>query len=57
MNDLYRNAFSKIHGECPPDEIDAIFKIVKELKATLHPKKYLIFISLKTVSDLYFRLI
>jgi len=37
VNNLYRNA--EILEDCIPDEIDAIIKIVKELKATMHSNK------------------
>ena len=36
VNNLYRNEFSEILGDCTLDEIDAIIKIVKELKSTMH---------------------
>lgn len=39
VNNLYRNEFAEILGDCTPDEIDAIIKIVKELKSTMHSNK------------------
>jgi len=39
VNSIYQNEFSEVLGDCTPDEIDAILKIVKELKATLHHRK------------------
>ena len=39
VNSIYQNEFGEILGDCTPDEIDSILKIVKELKATLHQKK------------------
>ena len=39
VNSIYQNEFSEVLGDCSPSEIDAILKIVKELKATLHTQK------------------
>ena len=39
VNSLYQNEFAEILEDCTPDEIDAIIKIVKELKATMHANK------------------
>lgn len=39
VNSIYQNEFAEILGDCTPNEIDSILKIVKELKATLHQKK------------------
>ena len=39
VNSIYQNEFSDILGDCSPSEIDAILKIVKELKTTLHIQK------------------
>lgn len=39
VKNLYQNEFAEILGDCTPDEIDAIIKIVKELKATMHSNK------------------
>jgi transcriptional regulator with XRE-family HTH domain len=39
VNNLYQNEFAEILGDCTPDEIDSIIKIVKELKATMHSNK------------------
>ena len=39
VNNLYQNEFAEILGDCTPGEIDAIIKIVKELKATMHTNK------------------
>ena len=39
VNSIYQNEFSDVLGDCSPSEIDAILKIVKELKATLHTQK------------------
>lgn len=39
VNNLYQNEFAEILGDCTPDQIDSIIKIVKELKATMHSNK------------------
>ena len=39
VNSIYQNEFAEVLGDCTPDEIDSILKIVKELKTTLHQKK------------------
>lgn len=39
VNNLYQNEFAEILEDCTPDEIDAIIKIVKELKSTMHSNK------------------
>jgi len=36
VNSIYQNEFADILGDCSPSEIDAILRIVKELKETLH---------------------
>jgi len=39
VNAIYQNEFSEILSDCTPTEIDAILKIVKELKATFQAQK------------------
>ena len=39
VNSIYQNEFADVLGDCTPDELDSILKIVKELKATLHLRK------------------
>lgn len=44
VNNLYQNEFAEILGNCTPDGIDAIIKIVKKLKTTMHSNKmYMLF--------------
>lgn len=39
VNGIYQNEFAEILGDCSPSEIDAILRIVKELKETLHAQR------------------
>lgn len=39
VNDIYRNEYSEILSDCSPAEIEAIMKIVKQVKTTLHTQK------------------
>ena len=39
VKNLYQSEFADILYDCTPAEIDAILKIVKELKATMHKKE------------------
>lgn len=38
VRNLYQHEFSEILSDCTPKEIDSIFKIVRELKTTMHKK-------------------
>lgn len=38
VRNLYQHEFSEILADCTPKEIDSIFKIVRELKTTMHKK-------------------
>lgn len=39
VNSVYQNEFSDLLSDCSPTEMEAILKIVKELKITMHTKK------------------
>lgn len=39
VNAIYQSEFQEIIGDCTPAEIDSIFKIVREVKTTLHSQK------------------
>ena len=39
VNSLYQGEFDELLKDCRPDEIDAIFRIVKELKHSLKAKR------------------
>jgi len=42
VNSVYQTEFQDLLGDCTPDEIDSILKIVKELKTTMriHKNEY-----------------
>ena len=39
VNRIYQKEFAELLGDCTPTEVEAILKIVRELKNTMHPKK------------------